>query len=313
MKLSYLIACYRSEHTIENVVNEIRTVAKERPYVDYEIILINDDSPDGVYRVIRKLAEEDSHVKGVWLAKNRGKASAMLAGISYMTGDIAVFLDDDGQCPVDKTWDLVDAINDEVDMAIADYPHKKQALYKNIGSWVNQRVIRFLIGQPDDVTFSNFSARKKFVCKEMANYRNPYPNLQGLVLQITHKIKMIPMEERARERGKSGYTFFRSLKLFVNGVTGFSVKPLRISSLLGIMISVIGFVMSIFTIIRKLVNPAIQAGFTTIIALLLLIGGIIMLLLGMIGEYLGRIYICINNSPQYVVKDEINCEAEEKL
>lgn len=312
MKISFLIACYRSEFTIENVVNEIVTTVKQKPEVEYEIILVNDDSPDGVYSVITRLAKADTHIKGVWLAKNRGKASAILAGISYMTGDIAVFMDDDGQCPVDRVWDLIDALDDETDIVIADYPHKKQALYKNIGSRINKRLINFLIGQPDGVTFTNFNVRKRFVCKEMAKYKNPFPNLQGLTLQISHKIKMIPMEEREREAGKSGYTFFKSLKLLVNGVTGFSIKPLRVSSFLGIIFALLGFLMTVLAIIRKIFRPEIQAGFTTIIALILFIGGIIMLLLGMIGEYLGRIYICINDSPQYVIKDELNCKREEE-
>jgi len=307
LKLTFIIACYKSEKTVEGVVSEIVKVAALRPNVEYEIVLVNDCSPDNVYGVIKRAARDNHRIKGISLAKNVGKAAAILAGISVMTGDIAVFLDDDGQCPVERTWDLVDEINDDVDMAIADYPHKKQALYKNIGSNINQRLIRFLIGQPDDVTFSNFNARKRFVCEEMANYKNPYPNLQALALQVTHRIKMVPMEERERKIGKTGYTFLRSFKLLINGCTGFSVKPLRISSLFGIAFSCIGFFLSFLTVVKKLIHPSIQAGFTSIIALLLLIGGIIMLLLGMIGEYLGRIYICINNAPQYVIKDEINC------
>lgn len=150
---------------------------------------------------------------------------------------------------------------------------------------------------------------KKFVFKEAVKYTNPYPMLVPLVLQVTHKIINVPMEDRERADGKSsGYTFAKSLSLMINGFTNFSVVPLRLAALLGILVACCGFFYAIYIVVRKLLEPSAMMGYSSTMAAILVIGGIIMLLLGIIGEYLGRLYICINNAPQYVIRDRINLE-----
>lgn len=310
MKISFVIPCYRSEDTIRDVLQEIRDVMSIRPEYDYETVCVNDCSPDNVYGVLCDIASNDDKLVVVNFSRNFGKASAVLAGCNQATGDYIVSLDDDGQCPVDKTWDLVDAlINDECDIAMADYPVKKESLIKRLGSKVNNSVMKMLIYQPDDVVMNNFLAMKRFVAEEITKYTNPYPCLHPLFLQATHSIKMIPMEERDRFDGKaSGFTFIKSFMLMINGFTNFSVKPLRMASVLGAIVALCGFIYGIVTVINKLINPNVYAGYTSIMAVLLFIGGILMILLGIIGEYIGRIYICINNAPQYIVKNVVNKE-----
>ncbi len=311
--ISYVIPCYRSEKTIAGVIEEITATMLQRPKNEYEIICINDSSPDRVYEVLKTIALQNEHLKVINFARNFGKAAAVLAGYSKCQGDIIVSLDDDGQCPVNEAWKLIDALDDEHDLAFADYPKKKESLFKRFGSAVNASIMNFLIEQPDNITINNFSAMKRFVADEMVNYKNPFPALHPLLVQTTHSIVMVPMEERERaDDYSSGFTFWKSFKLMINGFTNFSVKPLRVAAAVGMLFSLIGFIYALVVIIRKLIFPSILVGYSSMMAALFFIGGIIMLLLGAVGEYLGRIYICINNAPQYVIRNTLNMDCIEK-
>lgn len=308
-KISFVIPCYGSEKTIEFVVNEIVETVSQKPEYDYEIIAIHDCSPDNVLSVLKKLAKTNKKLKILDFAKNFGKHAGVLAGFKYANGDYIVGLDDDGQCPVDHLWELLEPlITDKSDYSMAGYSKVKQSVFKNIGSSLNSLMSQILLNKPKDLYFSNFYAMKKFIAKEMVKYNNPYPYLEGLTLRTTRNFAIVPMEERNRLEGEGNFTLKKSIDLMMNGFTAFSVKPLRISTIMGFLFAFIGFVFGIIIVIRKIVNPAIAMGYSSTMAALLFIGGAIMLMLGLIGEYIGRIYISINNSPQYVIRDIINDE-----
>ena len=310
--LSFVIPCYRSEKTIEKVINEIIEVVSKRPEYDYEVITVNDCSPDNVYEVLCKLAMDNVKIKVVNFAKNMGKHAAVLAGYSVAKGDYIVNLDDDYQCPVYELWKLVDPVdNDECDCTTAKYYKKKESLFKRMGSKVNHKMSTVLLEKSKNMVFENFSVMKAFVAKEIINYKNPYPYLEGLILRTTNKIKMVEMDERERsDDNASGFTFRKSLSLLSNGLTAFSVKPLRIASFCGILFAIIGFAYGAYTIVNKIIHTNIQVGYSSTMAIILFTTGLIMLMLGIIGEYLGRIYICINDSPQYVIRNTINIDKE---
>ena len=306
MLLSFVIPCYNSEQTVSQVIEEIiEKVSKKNEY-EYEIIAVNDCSPDDVYDVLKQIANDNHKVKIIDLAKNVGKHAALMAAFSEVKGDYVITVDDDGQCPINNLWELIEPLNNGFDMSIAKYPKKRQSIIKNIGSKINSLMTRILLDKPKDFVFSNFIARKKFVCENMVNYKNPYPYLEGMSLSVTRNISFVPMEQRDRISGKSGYSFRKSLKLWLNGFTAFSVKPLRISSFIGILCALIGFIFGIVTIIRKLTLSNVAAGWSSTVAIILFVGGLLMMMLGMIGEYIGRIYISINNIPQYVIREKIN-------
>ncbi len=311
-KISFVIPCYGSEDTVTSVIDEIKDKMKERRELDYEIIAVNDCSPDNVISVLKECAANDVHIKVIDLAKNVGKHAAMLAGMSALTGDVLISLDDDGQCPLDRLWDLIEPLNNGYDASLAKYPQKKQSVFKNFGSYITSLMSRYLIGKPKSLYLSNFGATKRFVIDEIIKYDKPFPYLDGLMLRTTSRICNVDMEERERSIGVGHYTFKKSLKLWFNGFTAFSVKPLRISTVLGVVCALFGFVFGIVTIIRKILNPDILMGYSSLMAALMFIGGMIMMMIGMLGEYVGRIYICINNSPQYVIRDTINIENEER-
>lgn len=308
--LSFVIPCYRSEKTIRKVYDEIVGVMGERPEYDYEIIAVNDCSPDGVLCELKSLASEDSRFRVVDLAKNFGKHCAMMAGYSFVRGEYVVNLDDDCQCPVFELWKLMDAIIVEgYDCATAVYSEKKGATWKRFGSKVNMFMLNMLIEPPKGVVLESFFVIKRYVCDNMIKYQNPYPYIGGLLLRATHRIKMIEMEQRERgDDNETGFTFKKSISLFLNGLTAFSVKPLRIATIIGIVFALVGFLYGLYIIIKKLCQPEVLIGYSSMMAVQLFSSGIIMLILGMIGEYIGRIYISLNNSPQYVVRGTINID-----
>lgn len=310
-RLSFIIPCYYSEHTIADVISEITRVMQIHQKVEYEIITVNDASPDKVLHVLMDIAQNDHRVKVIDLAKNMGKHAALMAGYSYASGDVIISLDDDGQCPLDHLWNLLEPLGKGYDISLAKYPAKRQSIFKNFGSRVNALMTCLLLDKPKQLQLSNFSAMKQFICQEILHYHNPYPYIDGLMLRCTGKIANVQMEERARVSGETGYTLSKSFSLWLNGFTAFSVKPLRIATLVGLIVAIIGFMLSVFIIVRKLIEPGVLAGYSSIMSLILIIGGIVMLMLGMLGEYIGRIYISINNAPQYVIRQTVNLNSKD--
>lgn len=310
-KISFVIPCYGSEATIAPVIEEIEQVVAQRREYAYEIICVNDCSPDNVLFVLKSIAAQNKHVKVVDLAKNFGKHSAVMAGFSICSGDYIVCLDDDGQCPMDRLWDLLEpVINGGADYAMAKYDKKKQSGFKNLGSRFNSYVARVLIDKPKDMTFTNFKAIKRFIVDEMLRYNNPYPYIEGLTLRSTRNIVTIPMEERERISGTGNFTFRKSIALFMNGFTAFSVKPLRLATVVGIVCALIGFLAGLIVIVKKILFPDVPIGYSSTMAIILFVGGVLMFMLGLIGEYIGRIYISLNNSPQYVIREIVNEDDE---
>lgn len=310
-KISFIIPCYGSEKTIEKVCDEIiKTVSQKNNY-DYEIIAVNDQSPDNVLGVLKTMARKNQRIKVINLAKNMNRPGAVMGGLHYAKGDYIVIMDDDGQCPMNEFWKLFQPLEEGHDVSIASYSERKQSKFKNFGTFINEKMTQFIIKKPKELQVTNFIVSKKYIIDEIIKYENPYPYFTGLLLRTTSDIINVNLEQRERFAGKSTFTFFKMVKMWINGLTAFSVKPLRISSFVGMISAIAGFIYGIITIIRKLTSD-IATGWSSTISIMLFIGGLIMLMLGMIGEYIGRIYISLNNSPQYVVKETININIEEE-
>lgn len=303
-KLSFVIPCYRSEKTVMTVVDEIEETVVKRPEFDYEIILVNDGSPDNVWSVIEKRAKEDEHVIGINLAKNFGQHCALMAGYNQTIGDYVLSLDDDGQTPANAMFDLIDKLEEGFDIVFASYPETHQNVFRRWGSDFAKTMTDFMFDvKGDDRKGSSYFVMRRFIVDEIVRYKHSYPYIAGLILRTTRNIETVPIEHRDRIQGKSGYNLRSLISLWLNGFTAFSVKPLELGAYIGFFTAVVGFIFVVYTIVRKLINPDIMMGWSSLMAVLLIISGVIMIMLGMIGEYIGRIYICINNSPQYVVKE----------
>lgn len=235
MLISFIIPCYNSENTIEFVISEISKKMLEREDLEYEILAINDDSPDDVLSKLVILTQTNSNLRVIDLAKNVGKESALMAGYKIARGDIVTVLDDDGQCPISELWRLLEPLGDNYDVSIAAYNQKKQSKVKNIGSSINSLMTQLLLNKPRELKLSNYMALKRFVVDEIIKNDNPFPYSLGVILNTTHRIANVLMEERERYAGKGNFTLKKSLSLWLNGFTAFSVKPLRIASLIGIL------------------------------------------------------------------------------
>ncbi len=306
--LSFVIPCYRSEKTIEKVTKEIIETVSQRHGYDYEIICVNDSSPDNVYSVLKRLAADNPKIKLVDFSRNMGKHSAVLAGLYFARGEYIVNLDDDGQCPAYELWRLLEPVEKGgYDFSTAKYKVKKQSAFKNFGSNVNLFMASVMLEKPRTLRFENFCIMKRYIAEEMIKYDKPYPYLEGLIYRVTHNIAEVEMEERGRaDDNATGFTLAKSLSLWFNGFTAFSVKPLRISAVLGLGFAAVGVIAGIAIVIKKLMNPETMMGWTSLMALQLFVGGVTLMILGLIGEYVGRIYICLNNTPQYVIRETVN-------
>lgn len=313
-KVSFVIPCYRSSQTLPHVVAEIDNTMKQLNNYGYEIVMVNDCSPDDTYETIQTLCKETvpeelavlgAQRKGINLAKNFGQHSALMAGFHYVTGDIVVCLDDDGQTPANEVGKLLNGIEQGADVVYAKYAHKHHSGFRNWGSHVNELMTRVMLGKPKELYVSSYFAAKRFVVEEMCHYRYAFPYVIGLVLRTTKNIINVDVNHRDRELGTSGYTLGKLLNLWFNGFTAFSVKPLRIATMTGCICAFAGFAYGIYTIIKKIFfnPPGLVTGFSALMSVLVFIGGMLMLMLGLVGEYIGRMYISMNDSPQYVIRE----------
>ncbi len=309
--ISFVIPCYNSTNTISSVVEEINgMMANALSDYGYEIILVNDCSPDGTtFNKITELAHNDKKIKGLNLARNFGQPSAVMAGLHFAKGDYIVCGDDDGQTPFNEFPKLLDKIKEGYDIVEAKYSvREKRSLFRKLGTVANESMATSLISKPKGLELTTFWCIRRFVADEMLKYENPYPYLGGLMLRVSKNACNVSVSHRERLSGKSGYSLSKMINLWLNGFTNFSIKPLRFATISGFIVAFIGFVYGIVVVIRKLLNPSIPAGYASTLAIILFLFGFSFLFMGLIGEYVGRIYISLNRQPQFIIKEKINMD-----
>lgn len=311
MLISFVIPCYKSTKTIGHVVDDIENLMAERPELEHEIILVNDGSPDDTFATIKNLAKKFKSVIGIDIAKNRGQQCAIMAGLRHAKGDLIVSSDDDGQTPIETVFKLMDKLDKGYDVVCAKYINRgKRSFLRRLGTKANRKMAEIFLGKPKNLFPSVYFVARRFVIQEIVRYDNPYPYMSGLLLRTTRKIGNVEVEQKDRIAGESGYSLKKLMMLWVNGFTTFSVKPLRFATIAGGIFALIGFLTIIGLVVQKVMNPHMSVGWTSIVATNILIGGIIMMMLGVIGEYIGRIYLSINKSPQYVIRTIVGDNAE---
>ena len=307
-KISVVIPCYNSSKSVGNVIDRVIKTIEDDGRYDYEIICVNDYSPDNTFEVLSSIASDNKRVKVASLSKNFGQHSALMAGFHYVTGDMVLCLDDDGETPPENMFMLIDKLNEGYDLVSAKYPKTGRSFVRKWGSRFSMYMSEKLVDVPKNIELNSFYVFRRYIVEEILKYDNPYPFVHGLISQVTKSMANVDMIRGKRISGKSGYSLHRLTSLFMNGFTTFSAKPLWIATYIGALSALGGFVASIVVIIRKILDPGIAAGYTSMIALMLLLFGILMCFMGLIGEYIGRIYISLNNIPQYVVKHKINID-----
>ena len=308
--VSCVIPCYHSEETLPQVVAEIRETFAKHPDYDYEIVLVNDNPPDETWRVIEQLTREDPRIHGICFSRNFGQHSALMAGYRQVRGGIVVSLDDDGQNPPREMFRLIDALDADHDLVYADYKTKHHTRFRNLGSRLTNNMFTWMLGKPKELYLASYYAARRFVIDEMVRCESPFPFVDGLALRSTSRYLNVPVDHLDRAAGKSGYTILGLFRLWTNAFTSFSVKPLRIATYTGCVSSVSGVLLGIVLIIRKLIlKDGVDEGWTSLMAMMLILSGILMMMLGLVGEYVGRIFITMNRSPQYVIKYDSAADA----
>lgn len=304
MLYSIVIPCYKSAPTIRKVVEMTASELEKLEKHDYEFVLVDDFSPDGgeTLHELMDLANEYPFVKVVELAQNSGQHNAVMAGLNEASGDAIIAMDDDMQTHPSQLHILLEEFDKGFDIVYGYYPEKKHSLFRNFGSYVNYISVRVLIGKPKDMKTSSFWIIRKFVRDYVIQYKSPYTHLQGLFLRTTRKISSVPVKHFEREYGKSNYTFKKLINLWSN-IMGYSIVPLRLAKYIGGALSIGGLLGALIVLIRKLLIPTTALGWSSVMVAIFFFSGVIMLFLGIIGEYIGRMFLGMNHQPQYVVRN----------
>ena len=299
-EISIVIPVYNSH---ECVAELSRQIADALQGIDYEQIMVNDCSRDSSWEEIQKAAAANKNLLGINLRKNGGQDSAILTGLNYASGKWVVIMDDDLQHSPYDIPKLYEEAKKGFDVVYADFDTKKQRLWKNLGSWFNGKISEIALEKPKEIYLSPFKIIARPIVQEMIKFNNLFPYIDGLIFQVTKNITQIAIEHHKRELGKSNYNLIKSIKVFLRMLFGFSTMPLAIASFMGFTSAFVGLIFAIVYLVEYFTGKADVTGWTTLVVLILILGGLILVSLGIIGEYLGRIYLTINNYPKFIVKD----------
>jgi glycosyltransferase involved in cell wall biosynthesis len=301
-RISIVIPVYNSEKSIGALVT--RLVNEFGSRFTMEIILVNDQSADQSDKACIALFEQyHGIVKYYPLAKNVGEHNAVMAGLNQMSGDYAVIMDDDFQNPVSEVIKLVSyAIENEFDVVYTWYEKKEHSWWRNMGSKFNNRIANVMLKKPRDLYLSSFKLLNRYLVNEIIQYDLPFPYIDGLILRTTSNIGKIQVMHHQREDGKSNYTLKKLIRLWMNMFTNFSILPLRIAIIMGFLFALIGIILGIWTVIEKIENPNLPLGYASIIVAISVFSGTQLIAIGMLGEYLGRMFLSQNKKPQYSIR-----------
>jgi len=301
-ELSLVIPVYNGSRTIGPLVEQ---TAKIFGSTSFEIVLVNDGSEDDSERVCVKLAEKfPQNVTFVHLSRNFGEHSAVLAGFTQARGRYVAVLDDDSQNPPEEVVRMLAELKRKnYDVVYGHYIEKKHSWFRNLGSRFNDRIATLMLHKPKDLYLSSFKVMNRFLVNEIIKYRGPYPYTDGLIYRVTRNIGQIPVEHRVSQTGSSRYTLRRLVRLWLNMFLNFSIKPLRISVYVGLFASCLSIVALVAILIDKLwITPNLTVGIPTVLGSVVFFSGIQLMILGLVGEYLGRLYLDQTGTPQFVVR-----------
>lgn len=308
LSVSVLIPVYNSENTLERLVDTVIS-SLQRHFRALQIILVNDGSQDDSHRVARALQSKYPRiVTYVRLARNFGEHNAVMCGLHYVRCDAVAIIDDDFQNPPEEILKLTDKLQEGYDVVYSRYPKKKHSAFRNWGSRFNDGMATVLLKKPRGLYLSSFKVMGAFLVGVVTQYHGPYPYLDGLILRSTSSIATVECQHNAREEGRSNYTLRRLIRLWLNMFTSFSVTPLRVSTAFGMFMAAVGLLLGVFFTLSWFLEKHIfftemPPGWASIIVLSTVFSGIQLCMLGMIGEYLGRLYLSSNLHPQFIVRE----------
>lgn len=299
--LSFVIPLYYSADTIVSLVREIEALRIEG---GHELVLVNDGSRDRTAAICRELVQAARiPITFVSHARNYGEHNAVITGYRHARGAYVVNLDDDGQNPAAEALRLWQhAVREGLDVVYGHYADKKHSAWRNAGSWFTNRITDWVLDKPAGFYLSSFRCVSGFVAKEVARYQGPYPYIDGLILQVTQDVGAIEVQHAARTAGKSGYNLRRLVRLWTSTFVNFSIMPLRLATLLGLIMAVGGLGGLALVFYMRLTNQGPDYGWGTLMGALLVFSGTQLVMLGLIGEYIGRMFLTVSGRPQAIVR-----------
>ena len=307
MNLSVVIPIYNSSTIISKLTTSlIEEIKKIKKVSSYQVILVNDCSDDDSWNEIIKICSKETFVTGINLMKNYGQHNAIMAGMHSADGDYIITMDDDFQHSPKEIKKLLDKIEEGFDVCYTNYTNNKYSKLKIFSSWLNNKISNFLLNKPRDIYLSSFKCFTKKVSEEIKKYDGPFVYIDGLIFDITNNVSSIDIEHLKRMTGKTNYNIFKLISLWLSVLTNFSIVPLRISTITGFFMTFASFCSILFIIIIKLLDPSIVAGWASIISVLLFFSGLQFVVLGLLGEYIGRSYLNLNKKPQFIVREYKN-------
>lgn len=305
MQISIVVPVYRSEDCLPELASRVHKDVGEN-FESYELILVNDNSPDESWNVIVGLTEKYNFITGANLRKNVGQDNAIMAGLHHAKGDVIIIMDDDLQHDPFDINKLYKEVQKGFDVVYAYFEKKEQAIWKNFGSWFNDKVAVLVLDKPKHIYMSPYKAIRREVVDEIIKYDGPYSYVDGIIFTVTSNISQIPARHHNRFSGTSNYNLIRSIRVWLKLVTGFSVIPLRLVTILGVVISTSSFLMASYFVIETLLLKAEPAGWPSLIVSIFFLGGVQLIGIGTVGEYIGRIFITQNKRSQFTIKKVIH-------
>jgi polyisoprenyl-phosphate glycosyltransferase len=310
LDLSIVVPVYRSEDCLPLLIDAINDTLLPTS-LSYEVILVNDYSPDLSWKVITSLCQSHPNVIGVDLRRNFGQDNAILTGLRLACGQFIAIMDDDLQHHPKYLPALLHKLNETgADVVYTSFQTKRQHAWKNVGSWINGRIAEWIIYKPKDIYLSPYKMIRKEVADLICNYTGPSPYIDGLLFQYTWRVTQIPAEHYPRSAGRGGYTLWRSLGVSARLAFSYSVKPLRILSCFGISLAALGLMLAAVVVFYCVFFPdhfiATSAGWASLMVTFLVISGLQLIFFGILGEYAGRTYLKLNDKPQTSVREILN-------
>lgn len=301
--VSILIPVYKNEGGLEELVKRIAASMAASSYAQsFELILIDDCSPDNSWQVIQSLAATHPFLQGATLSRNFGQHNAIMAGLNLVQGRYIVLMDDDLQHPPEAIPSMINELVAGADVCYTRYANRQHAAWKVAGSKFNDLMASWLLSKPKGLYLSSFKALKRGIVDQIRCHEGPFAYLDGLILDITRRITSVEIQHGTRAYGEGNYSLKKSISLWLRMVTGTSIVPLRLVTIMGSVVALLGFLGALFIIIAKLLYPDESKGWASIIVTILLTSGLQTMFVGILGEYLGRIHLRLNNKPQYLFR-----------
>jgi polyisoprenyl-phosphate glycosyltransferase len=299
VEISIVVPVYNSAQILPELSRQVEDALQD---ITYELILVYDRSPDNSWQAITEICASNRNAVGICLRKNAGQDNAIMAGFQLSKGDFVVVMDDDLQHSPYDIKTLLAECRKGHDVCYALFPQKKQKAWKNFGSWLNGKLSEKLLSKPREIYLSPFKVIKGEVIKEVIRYSGPYPYIDALLLTVTHNVTQVGIEHHERFAGKSNFNLIRSATVFFKHATGYSIYPLRLATYTGIVAALLAFLFGLYYFIEYLVIGSVVEGWISIVLIILFFVGIMLLSMGIIGEYVGRIFMTMNNKPQYTIE-----------